>query len=704
MNVSSISPWISPWVSPRISPRISLWVSPRGSLRTSIRSAVRLLFVLVVLVVSASRGWAVSWFPFGPNGGDARAFAADPHDREHLYLGTVDGWLYESHDGGESWKRLAQMEHRNDLALDNIVVDPADTRHLLVGAWILGQTGGGVFESHDGGRSWTSEADMKGQSTRALEVSPSDPRIMVAGTLQGVFRSTDHGAHWTLISPEGSKEIHEVESIAIDPVNPQVIYAGTWHLPWKTTDGGEHWSNMKQGLIDDSDVFSILVDPKQPQVVYASACSGIYKSEDAGGKFKKVQGIPSAARRTRVLMQDPEQLATVFAGTTEGLFRTNDAGTNWARTTGADVIINDVYVDPSNTKHVLLATDRGGVLASFDGGTTFTGSNKGFSSRQVTAFAQNAAHPSDLYLGVVNDKQWGGAFVSHDGGLSWSQRAEGLEGRDVFSLAEASNGTVVAGTENGLFWYDQEQQVWRPTGAIGAAPAVRMTAAGRGRAGARPAARPAARPTVVKTGRAVEGLVTALAPVGQQVYATTSEGVFASGNPAAVWTRVVGLEPNAEPWQFVSGARGVVLLASLHAMTVSVDGGNQWKPVTLPANLTQVSAITVDDQGGLWVGGRQGVFVSTDSGMTWGPVKNLYTSDVNSLYFDAKGERVLVTANASTTMTFSVHVPNQAVTYTDTGWHLRFVRPVGDYLVGATLFDGVVVQPRMVQSKEVASH
>ena len=208
----------------------------------------------------------------------------------HLYLGTVNGWLYESHDGGESWKRLARMENRTDLALDNIVVDPADAKHLLVGAWILGQDGGGLFESHDAGHTWTSDAEMKGQSIRALAMAPSDPKILVAGTLQGVFRSTDRGAHWTQISPEGSKEIHEVESIAIDPVNPQVIYAGTWHLPWKTTDGGEHWDNMKQGIIDDSDVFSIIVDPKQPQVVYASACSGIYKSEDAGGKFKKVAG------------------------------------------------------------------------------------------------------------------------------------------------------------------------------------------------------------------------------------------------------------------------------------------------------------------------------------------------------------------------------------------------------------------------------
>jgi photosystem II stability/assembly factor-like uncharacterized protein len=639
----------------------------------------------------------VTWFPFGPNGGDARAFVADPSERGHLYLGTVNGWLYESHDGGESWKRLARMEDRSDLALDNIVVDPADSKHLLVGAWILGQDGGGLFESHDAGHTWTSEADMKGQSIRALAVAPSDPKILVAGTLRGVFRSSDAGAHWTPISPEGSKEIHEVESIAIDPVNPQVIYAGTWHLPWKTTDGGEHWSNVKQGIIDDSDVFSIIVDPKQPQVVYASACSGIYKSEDAGGKFKKVQGIPATARRTRVLMQDPEHLTTVYAGTTEGLFRTDDAGTNWMRTTGADVIVNDVYVDPANTKHVLLATDRGGVLASFDGGTSFEASNKGFSTRLVTAFAQDRTHPSDLYLGVVNNKEWGGAFISHDGGLSWSQREQGLEGRDVFSLAESSNGTVVAGTENGVFWYDLNDQVWKRTGAIGAPMVEHSRRPVHGRAAAGKSA-------PVKTGRQIEGTVTALTPVGDQLFATTSEGVFATANPTGVWAPVTGLGPNAEGWRYAAGARDVVMLASLGEMTVSVDGGRKWQGVPLPSNLTQVGAIAVDDEGELWVGGRQGVFVSTDGGTTWTTPQNMYARDVNSLYFDAKGQRMLVTANASTTMAFAVHLPNKTVSYWDTGWHLRFVRPVGDYLVGATLYDGVVLQPRMVQSKEVASH
>ncbi len=103
---------------------------------------------------------------------------------------------------------------------------------------------------------------------------------------------------------------------------------------------------MKNGIIDDSDVFSIIVDPNSPQIVYASACSGIYKSEDAGDLFHKVEGIPSTARRTLVLLQDPNHLDTVFAGTTEGLYRTDDAGKKWALTTGPEIIVNDVFGRP----------------------------------------------------------------------------------------------------------------------------------------------------------------------------------------------------------------------------------------------------------------------------------------------------------------------------------------------------------------------
>jgi len=663
--------------------------------------------IALLLALSCLRLHAANWLPFGPDGGDARSFAVDPHDRSHLYLGTLTGWIYESHNGGADWKRLAWVGKRNDLALDSIVVDNSNSKHLLVGAWVLGSAAGGLYSSDDGGVSWESNAEMRGQSIRALEAAPSDPKLLVAGTLKGVYRSNDGGEHWQLISPEGSQEIHEVESIAIDPANPQVIYAGTWHLPWKTIDGGTNWTSIKQGIIEDSDVFSIIVDPKDSSVVYASACSGIYKSQNAGEKFQKVQGIPSTARRTRVLMQDPQNLNIVFAGTTEGLYRTGDSGGVWQRTTGPEVIVNDVFVDPANTNRILLATDRGGVLASNDGGYSFAPSNNGFSARQITSYVGDATQPATIYVGVVNDKAWGGVFVSENGGLSWSQKSAGLNGQDVFSLAQASDGTVLAGTGHGI--YRLQGDLWSRVNNVllsereapqPAAVKAEKVVAAPAKRGRKPRSVPAKKTTETAPAHVFDANVNAIARVGDTLYAATSEGLLRSGTAGESWKLMAG--PDKDDWSFVASAKSWILAATLRSAVLSSDGGQKWSTVSLPETLTQLAAIAVDDSGGLWVGGREGIFISQDRGATWQGLKNLAIRDVNSLFYDEQSQRMLITANRQNTIAFAVHLPDRSVHYWNTGWNLRLVRPVGDHLVGATLFDGIVVQPRMVDSSEVA--
>jgi photosystem II stability/assembly factor-like uncharacterized protein len=655
-----------------------------------------LLFTLCCLPLHAS-----SWLPFGPDGGDARSFAADPHDHAHLYLGTLTGWIYESHDGGESWKRLAWIGKRDDFALDNIVVDSSNSKHILVGAWVLGSADGGIYSTNDGGESWTSDRDMQGQSIRALAASPSNPKILVAGTLKGVYRSTDGGEHWQLISPADSMELHEVESIAIDPVDPQIIYAGTWHLPWKTTDGGAHWTSIKQGVIEDSDVFSIIVDPKSSQVVYASACSGIYKSEDGGAKFQKVQGIPSTARRTRVLMQDPKNLNIVFAGTTEGLFRTVDSGATWQRTTSTDVIINDVYVDPTNTNRMLMATDRGGVLASNDGGNSFSPSNRGFSAQQITSYVADVSRPSTIYVGVVNDKELGGVFVSDNGALSWTQKSAGLNGNDVFSLGQALNGTLLAGTGHGL--YRLQGEVWSLVSDV-TPEEVAPEPPARKRKSASASKRP--EPSRVthsaaarKKAKPFDGGVNGIARSGGTLYAATSEGLLQSVSSGESWKILAGADKHG--WNFIAAAKSTVMAATLKTAVVSSDEGRTWMPVKLPDVLEQVSAVAVDGSGGLWVGGPQGVYLSKDGGSTWQTLKNLYLREVNSLFYDEPTQRMLITSNGKNTIAFAFSLQDSAVHYWNTGWNLRLIRSVGDHLVGATLFDGIVVQPRMVDSSEL---
>jgi len=362
-------------------------------------------FLVLILSLATVEVWAQApWSAIGPDGGDARSLAAVPEHPNHLYLGTTNGWIYESTDGGSSWSRLSKLGSSENLVVDHIVVDSANPTVVYAAAWTAGHAGGGLWVSRDGGRSWTENQGLHGQSIRAFLQAPSEPRMLFAGTLEGVFRSVDAGLTWIQMSPAGSLEIHEIESLAVDPENPDIVYAGTWHLPWKTADGGETWHNIKKGVIDDSDVFSIIIDPDKPRVVYASACSGIYKSENAGEVFRKIQGIPATARRTRVLTQDPAHREVVYAGTTEGLYKTVDAGKHFNRITGPDVIVNDVHVDPTNPERVLLATDRGGVLLSTDGGATFVPSNEGFSERKVEALLVDHGDATRIFAGVVNDK------------------------------------------------------------------------------------------------------------------------------------------------------------------------------------------------------------------------------------------------------------------------------------------------------------
>jgi photosystem II stability/assembly factor-like uncharacterized protein len=667
------------------------------------RGRFSLISFLLLLGFICADAHAVRWFPFGPDGGDARSLASDPSDHKHLYLGTTNGWIYQSADGGRTWSRLASVGLRDDLVVDHILVDPTDPKHLIAGAWVvadLQHPDGGVYISHDAGVTWTSQPEMQGQSVRALAFAPSDAKILVAGTLNGVYRSMDAGTHWQLIS---DKSIYELASVAVDPVDPKTIYAGTWHLPWKTTDGGATWTSIKEGIIDDSDVFSILVDPKQSSVVYVSACSGIYKSDDAGANFTKAPGIPADARRTRVLMQDPGHLDTVYAGTTEGLYRTDDAGKVWVEATSPDHIVNDVYVDPSNPKHILLATDHEGVLVSDDGGVSFTPSNSGFSTRLVAAYVADARHPATLYVGVLNDKQWGGVFVSRTGGLSWSQLSDGLGGLDVFSLGQAPDGTILAGTVHGIFRL--HDGAWGPTGDDKPAAATTGTAAGKKADGSRKMAAGRSRAVAKRGSGAVaagpkgfDGSVYEFARTGETLYAATAEGLLRSDSSGSKWS-VVSSMP-VEDWHFVAASKSNVVAANLNAVEVSVDNGNTWREVKLPTKVTQVMALSVDGEGEVWVAGREGVYCSSDRGENWLSPLGPYGRNANSIFYDEASNRMLVTSSGSASLAFSVQLPTMKVTPLETGWNLRFLRPVGDHLVAGTLFDGIVVQPRMVESPE----
>jgi photosystem II stability/assembly factor-like uncharacterized protein len=649
-------------------------------------------FLLVALVPNQpALAQTTSWIPVGPDGGDGRSFAADPNNDKHIYLGTTNSWIYQSQDGGASWQRLAKLAKTDDLLLDNIVVDSSDPNTLLVGAWVVDHPDGGLFISHDAGKTWTTVAAMKGQSIRALTQAPSDPKTVIAGTLKGVFRSEDGGQTWNRITPEGSADLHEVESIAIDPKDPHTIYAGTWHLPWKTTDGGANWHNIKQGLIDDSDVFSIIIDPTTPNVVYTSACSGIYRSDSAGELYKKIQGIPSTARRTRVLMLDPTNRNTVYAGTTEGLYKTLDGGTNWKRMTGPDVIVNDVYVDPKNAQHVLLATDRGGVLESDDAAFTFKASNAGFSQRQVSTLLVDAKTQA-IYAGVVNDKTYGGVFVSHDEGATWTQQSDGLQGRDVFNLTQSPQGSILAGTNAGILRLDGS--TWQPIGKIVKSETKTSYVVRKGK-------RTKTDKTVMVPGGQIDERIHDLNASGNTWYAATAKGIYSSSDQGATWQGGPVLGKPEYRSVVVSGP--VVVASERTALVMSNDEGKTWQPLAMPQKLTWLQSVAVTDSGSLWLGGREGVFYSDDHGQSWSEMKSLPLSDISGLSYDADMKRIVITSWASSWV-LAVNPADRTFKFYDPGWKVRHVQSMGGRLLAATSYNGVVLEPQGTGSKVAVAH
>ncbi|RRA47115.1 YCF48-related protein [Acidipila sp. EB88] len=626
------------------------------------------------------------WTSVGPDGGDARSLAPDPKNNQHLYLGTLSSWVYETNDAGKSWQRLAKLGSGDNLAVDNIFVDASDPKTLVAGVFEIDGHGGSIYISHDGGKKWAVVPDMDGQSVRALAQAPSNPKIYMAGTVSGVYRSNDGGQHWAAITPAHSTELHEVESVAIDPVDTNIMYAGTWHLPWKTTDGGAHWTNIKNGLIDDSDVFSIIIDPHTPSVVYASACSGIYKSDSAGDLFHKVQGIPSTARRTRVLMQDPTNAKIVYAGTTEGLYKTADAGTNWTRLTGPDVIINDVFVDPTNDQHLMLATDRSGVLASEDGGKTFSSSNSGFSQRLVQTLLVDQKQPGTLYAGVLNDKIYGGMFVSKDDGSSWQQQSEGLNGRDVFVLAQGTDGNVYAGTNDGVAKLSDGK--WQTIGDLVQHDSHPVVSRVHGRKVTKTVE------TSKKMG-AIQGRVNSLDFGGLDQpstawFAATAKGVYRSADNGTTW-EMTKLPP--ADYRYVDALGSRVVAGQRGSLMLSDDAGQNWKPIPVPTGLTGINALAVSGDNVLWAGGREGVFYTKDSGETWQQIKNLPLGEIGGLDYDPSLKKVLVSSRTSTTI-FGVDASGSPWKYWQAGWRVHQVLQQGNRLVGASLFDGVVLEAR----------
>ena len=667
----------------------------------TILSVRKYVLCLAVLLFSFT-AFASDWRLIGPEGGDVRSFAYDPANPSRILLGTSAGQMFLSEDGGSSWSLFGHLGQGDDYVLDHIIFDPSHPSTIYVAGWSLYNADeGDVFRSDDGGRTWHASPGVHGKSIRTMAMAPSDPNLLVIGALDGVFRSRNGGKTWERISPENHAEIKNIESLAIDPQDPNIIYAGTWHLPWKTEDGGATWHSISKGIAYDSDMFSIIIDPKTPTVVYASACSGMYKSLNKAEYFHRIStSLPEPAHRTRVLKQDPQRASIVYAGTAAGLWKTTNGGDSWTEVTGNDVVVNDVYIDPRNPDHVLAATDRSGVLASNDGFAHYQASNRGFSHRVLGGVVLDKKDPSRIYVGVVNDKDLGGLFISDNGGASWKQSNRGLDDRDILSLQQADNGTIYAGTNHGVFYLASLNGEWQETTMIRgplqqakeAAPAPPSRTSKSARTSRTTTTRkpPAAAEHVIRSEQAPR--IRALDLSGDTWYAATNDGLFISVDHGRKWYGTM-IEGENDFIAVNHVGDDTVSLLTPKRVFLSHDQGKSWQELAYPHYVTGIYSLSAVSDGSLWMGTREGALRSTDQGKTWAHVLGgLPPRNVFVVRYDPAAQRLLATAMHAHTVYESKDGGQSWHPTPDTGVSIRVAMNYQGRLLVASAYNGLLLE------------
>jgi photosystem II stability/assembly factor-like uncharacterized protein len=302
--------------------------------------------------------------------------------------------------------------------------------------------------------------------------------------------------------------------------------------------------------------------------------------------------------------------------------------------------------------------------------------------------------PQRLFAGVVNDKAYGSVFVSGGSGMQWKQVADGLDGRDVFALAQSPQGTVLAGTNSGIFALDPGAVAWQPRNLIAYAPSTTTAPVGKTRvsdkkrAQAKPRATEKSHPT--DQSHVIDGRVFAIDLCGDAWLASTSGGLYTSKDKGATWQGgpvmgVVGYLSVASDGALMAAARP-------DAVVVSQDAGQNWWPVSIPIALTRIHRVAFSPDGTLWIGGREGVYFTRDGGKSWMWVHRLPLVDIDDLYYDAQLGKLLVSSRGSD-FVYAVDAKTLDWKWWQTGYKLSAVRTMGGRLLAASLEDGVLLEP-----------
>jgi photosystem II stability/assembly factor-like uncharacterized protein len=421
-----------------------------------------------------SSDFAQTWTEFSEGG----AVAVSMIDGRIL---IADGGIKVSLDGGITWQTNPQVEG----PIWNITLDPYDPLVTFVG------TGDGeIYRTMDGGASWTMVDVNPDQAITAIAINPLNTNeVWAVGGLSvkdldfsAVFHSTDRGEKFdeilnnddpkrygqVLVDPDGTVFVSGDSGVLIKKNDKdsftQTLTSSVWRMSLHPTTGVVYVDNHQSlgGEVWNQNGMPWLfgIDPQNPQIMLAESGQGLRRSVDGGQTWEEANTGLTGVLVTKV-KSNPVNGEHLFATTQNGLARSIDNGATWdfpilmggeARNAWA------IVIHPTEPNIVYVGENGGStVWRSVDSGDTWsqTQLNEKFSSIWQMAIDPN--NPDIVYAALAsfqNDTSQDGLYATTNGDQTWD--LAGLGGQQVNAVnavADEIGTTVYAGV--GDQWFGQ---------------------------------------------------------------------------------------------------------------------------------------------------------------------------------------------------------------------------------------------------------